>query len=142
MEIKNATLKFTGPHNFDAHDKTEYVTRHSSSNMEGIPQTGHTPMDLMLQSVAGCSGIDVTSILLKKRKTITALEIDIEGHRRDEHPRIFTKAHLHYRLTSPDAKEADIKRSIELSQDKYCGASEMFRLAGVEMSWSYELTEG
>lgn len=139
METKKALLKYTSRYNFEATNDSGFTAIHSSKDIEGVEQTGHTPMDLLLQSVAACSGIDVATILEKKRKTIDSLEIEIEGKRREEHPRIFTEAHLHYRLKSPNAQEKDLQRSIELSQDKYCGASEMFKLAGVKMSWSLEL---
>lgn len=139
MEIKESTLKYTGKYNFEAKDKSIFTTKYSSKDIEGVEQTAHTPMDTLLQSVAACSGIDVATILEKKRKTIDDLEITIKGVRRDEHPRIFVSANLHYVLKSPDTHEKDLHRSIELSQDKYCGASEMFKLAGCKVTWSAEL---
>lgn len=139
MEKKESTLKYTGRYNFEATDTSSFKTKYSSKGIEGVDQTAHTPMDTLLQSVAGCSGIDVASILEKKRKTIDDLEIIITGERRDEHPKIFVSAHLHYILKSPDTTEKDFHRSIELSQDKYCGASEMFKLAGAKVTWSAEL---
>jgi putative redox protein len=139
MEKKESKLKYTGRYNFEADDSSGFKTKYSSKGIQDIDQTAHTPMDTLLQSVAACSGIDVASILEKKRKKIEDLEITITGERRDEHPKIFVNAHLHYILKSPDATEKDLHRSIELSQDKYCGASEMFKLAGAEVTWSAEL---
>lgn len=139
MDIKEAKLKYTGRYNFTATDSSGFKTKYSSKGIEGIEQTAHSPMDTLLQSVAACSGIDVTTILEKKRKTIDDLEITVTGERREEHPQIFVKAHVHYVLKSPDAEEKDLTRSIELSQDKYCGASEMFKLAGAKVTWSAEL---
>lgn len=105
----------------------------------GGEDTAATPMEIMLQSLAACSSMDVISILRKKRKTIDEFWVDIEGERTDEHPKIFKKVHLTYNLKSPDAEEADLKRSVELSQDKYCGASAMFKLAGCEVIYSMNL---
>jgi len=110
-----------------------------ATKTENGDESGPTPMEYMLQSVASCSGMDVLSILRKKRKTIDDLKITITGEKRDEHPKIYTKANVHYILTSPDAEEKDLIRSIELSQDKYCGASAMFKLAGCDVTWTQEL---
>lgn len=100
----------------------------------GGEDTASTPMQIMLQSMAACSFMDVISILRKKRKTVDHLKIDIEGERAKEHPKIFTKVHLKYELTSPDAEMKDLERSIDLSQDKYCGASALFKAAGCEVT--------
>lgn len=132
-------LTYEGKYNFNAENERKHVTTYSSKGMEGGSEIAATPMEIMLQTVAACSGIDVVSILEKKRKNIIELEITIEGDRREEHPKIFTKAHLHYKLKSDNAELNDLERSIELSQDKYCGASAMFKLAGAEVTWSAEL---
>jgi putative redox protein len=101
--------------------------------------TAATPMNVMLQAMGACSFMDTISILRKKRKDITHLQIKIDGERTDEHPKVFKKVHLHYILTSKDAELNDLERSVELSQDKYCGASAMFRASGCEVTNSVEL---
>jgi putative redox protein len=132
-------LKYTGKYKFEASNQRNHITLYSSKGIEGGDENAATPMEIMLQSVAACSGIDVVTILEKKRKNIDSLDIEIEGERREEHPQIFIKAHLHYKLKSDNAEMKDFERAIELSQDKYCGASAMFKLAGAEVTWSAEL---
>jgi putative redox protein len=105
----------------------------------GGEDTAATPMEVMLQSVAACSSMDVLSILRKKRKTIDEYWVEIEGERSEEHPKIFTTVVLSYNLKSPDAEESDFQRAIELSQDKYCGASAIFKLSGCEVSYKMNL---
>jgi putative redox protein len=105
----------------------------------GGEDTAPTPMEIMLQSVAACSFMDTISILRKKRKTIIDLQIDIEGERTEEHPKVFKTIVLKYTLTSPDAELNDLERAVELSQDKYCGASAMMKLAGAEVSYQVDL---
>lgn len=136
MESK---LKYTGKYKFEADNNRGHKTLYSAKGLEGGDENAATPMETLLQSVASCSGIDVVTILEKKRKTIDALDIKISGERREEHPQIFIKAHLHYTLKSPDADLNDLERCVELSQDKYCGAAAMFRLAGAEVTWSAEI---
>lgn len=134
-----STLAYTGKYKFEANNNRNHITKFSSKGIEGGDENSATPMEIMLQSVAACSGIDVVSILEKKRKNIKNLEVEITGERRKEHPQIFIKAHLHYKLKSDNAELKDLERSVELSQDKYCGASAMFKLAGAEVTWSAEL---
>ncbi len=101
--------------------------------------TAATPMNIMLQSVGACSFMDTVSILRKKRKDVAHLQIKIDAERADEHPKVFTKVNLHYVLTSKDAEQGDLDRSVELSQNKYCGASAMFKAAGCEVTYTTEL---
>lgn len=119
-------------------DGNEHITMFDTPAMGGDFEAA-TPMNVMLQAMGGCSFMDTISILRKKRKDITHLQIKIDGERADEHPKIFKKVHLHYILTSKDAEIGDLERSVELSQDKYCGASAMFKLAGCEVTYSSEI---
>ncbi len=93
-----------------------------------------SPMEAILSSLAACSAVDVVSILLKKRKTIQDLNIEIEAERAEEHPRVFVKAHLKFILKSKDAELKDLERSVELSMDKYCSVSAMFERSGCEIT--------
>ncbi len=101
----------------------------------GGENTAAAPMVVMLQAMAGCSMMDVAAILRKKRKTITELKMEVEGLRADKHPKVYTKVHLKYTLVSPDAEQKDLDRSIELSQNTYCGASAMFKQSGCEVTY-------
>jgi len=85
------------------------------------------PMELMLMSLAGCSAMDVISILKKRRVENLRLEIDVKAERREEYPRIFTNIHLKYIVTGKDIKEKDVARAIQLSEDKYCSAIAMVK---------------
>ncbi|NJE76316.1 OsmC family protein [Thermococcus sp. ES12] len=99
---------------------------------------GISPMKLLLLSVAGCTAYDVVMILQKMREPIEGLEVEISGERRDEHPRIYKKVHLHYKIYG-DVSEEKAKRAIELSQDKYCSASAHVKLSGAEVTYSFEI---
>lgn len=105
----------------------------------GGEHTAPSPMETLLMAMGACSFMDVISILRKKRKNIIEMNIKIHGERASEHPKIFTKVHIVYELTSNDAGIEDLNRSIELSQEKYCGASAMFKLAGCQVTWEAKL---
>ncbi len=101
---------------------------------------GISPMKLLLLSVAGCTAYDVVMILQKMREPIKGgLEVEISGgERRDEHPRIYTRVHIHYKIYG-NVKEEKARRAIELSQDKYCSASAHVKLSGAELTYSLEI---
>ncbi|ASJ02655.1 osmotically inducible protein OsmC [Thermococcus profundus] len=103
-----------------------------------LGEGGISPMKLLLLSVAGCTAYDVVMILQKMREPIEGLEVEISGERREEHPRIYKKVHLHYRVYG-NVKEEKVKRAIELSQDKYCSASAHVKLSGAELTYSFEI---
>ncbi|HEY57739.1 MAG TPA: OsmC family protein [Anaerolineae bacterium] len=99
---------------------------------KGIP-----PMQLLLVGLAGCTGVDVALILQKKRADLRGLRVEVKGTRRDEHPRVYTRIHIHYILWG-DLKAKDVEQAIQLSEEKYCSASAMLG-AVTEITHDYEI---
>jgi putative redox protein len=81
---------------------------------------GYMPLELFLISLSTCSGSTIVSLLRKKRKTVTSFVMSAEGFRREEHPTYFEKIVLRCELVSPDAADEDMRRCIELTEEKYC----------------------
>ena len=99
---------------------------------------GPTPKEVYMMSVAGCSGVDVVSILQKKRMEIVSFEIEVNAvEQTEKHPYVYTKAKIHYKLKGKNLTDAAVKQAIILSQDKYCGISAMMRKA-FEIRHTYE----
>jgi putative redox protein len=98
------------------------------------------PMELILMGLAGCTSMDVLSILKKKRVSLVDFSVTVEAERADEHPKVFTNIKLHYVFTGKAIKSQDVERAIELSQTKYCGASAMLARSA-EISYDYEIKE-
>ncbi|HEY5122895.1 MAG TPA: OsmC family protein [Ignavibacteria bacterium] len=105
----------------------------------GGEDTAPTPLEVMLQSLAGCTAMDVISMLRKRRKTIDDFSIDLEAERAQEHPKVFTKVKMTYNLKSPDATVEEFKNVITLSQDKYCSVSAMFKRSGCVVIWEAKI---
>jgi putative redox protein len=83
--------------------------------------TGWRPVELLLLGLAGCTGVDVVSILEKKREDIRALEIEVHGDPRlDDHPHYYQTIEVLYRVTGVGVKPESVARAIELSEEKYC----------------------
>jgi putative redox protein len=88
---------------------------------------GYRPKALMLASLAGCSGLDVVSLLKKMRAEAEEFKIDITAELTEEHPKFYKKVKVDYHFTGSDLKEEKIKKAVDLSVEKYCGVMEMFR---------------
>ena len=86
---------------------------------------GIRPKELLLLSLAGCTGSDVVAILQKKRVKLADFEMNIEADLTEEHPKIYSKIYLEYVFYGKNIKEKDVLRAIELSQTKYCGVTAM-----------------
>ncbi len=114
--------------------------------MDGPPEAGGRnmgvrPMETVLIGLGGCASYDVVSILKKARQDIRDVSTQLDAERADTEPKVFTKVHVHFVVSGKNLKEAQVKRAVELSAEKYCSASIMFGRAGVEMSHSYEIVE-
>ncbi|MBP8976634.1 MAG: OsmC family protein, partial [Bacteroidetes bacterium] len=79
--------------------------------------------ELLLIALAGCTSMDVISILKKKRAPLVAYECIVSGIEADEHPKKFTSIHIEYVLYGNNIKPEDVERAIELSRTKYCSVS-------------------
>ncbi len=101
---------------------------------------GFRPMELLLVGLAGCTAMDVISILRKKQQAVTAFEVEVEGIQVEEHPRYFGTINVVYRVTGHNIDEKAVARAIELSETKYCGASAMLR-EKAQISSRYEILE-
>jgi len=98
------------------------------------------PTELLLISLGSCTASDVAAILKKKRVKLEGFEVNLEAERKDEHPKVFTKIHIEFIFYGKGIREEDVRRAIELSQNKYCPISAMLRKA-VEISYSYKIIE-
>lgn len=96
------------------------------------------PMELVLMSLAGCTGMDVVSILKKMRVDIDDFEIGVEAEQAEEHPKVFRTIHLEYRIFGDDIDPEKVEKAIALSQEKYCSVSAMLQKT-VAISHAYRI---
>lgn len=102
---------------------------------------GVRPMEMLLMGLGGCSSFDVMSILKKSRQNVVDCVAQLDAERADAVPSVFTKIHLHFVVSGHKLKDAQVKRAVELSAEKYCSASIMLEKAGVEITHDYEVIE-
>jgi putative redox protein len=84
---------------------------------------GPRPMEMLLVALAGCAGMDIITILRKKRQKVSAYEIRVHGVRVEEHPRVFVKITVEHIFTGQALQPEAVQRAIDLTEEKYCGAS-------------------
>ena len=90
-------------------------------------KTGPTPMEMVLMGIAGCTAMDVISILRKKRADLTGFQVSITGERAEDHPKQYIKFLVEYVLEGRGLSSKDVERSIELSVTRYCSAINSMR---------------
>ena len=113
--------------------------------IDGAPgfggDSGMPPMRLLLLGVAGCSAMDVVHILKNRmRKPLTGLRVQVDFERAETHPKVYTQVGLKYLVNGRGLKEKDVRRAIELSNEKFCSAAIMLGKA-VEISTSFEIED-
>ncbi len=106
----------------------------------GGQNKGPKPKPLMLVSLAGCTGMDIVSLLKKMRVEFTAFNIRVEGDLTEDHPKRFEKMKIIYELTGHSLDRAKVEKAVNLSQEKYCGVSATYR-ASMELSYEIIIKE-
>ncbi len=111
--------------------------------MDGPPEfggedKGARPMETMLIGMGGCASFDVVHILRKRRLTVKDCVAEIEAERADTEPKVFTKIHLHFKVSGEGLTEKAVGKAVELSAEKYCSASIMLGKTA-EITHSFEI---
>lgn len=94
-------------------------------NAEG--STGLRPKSLMLSALAGCSGLDVASLIKKMKLNVDEFQIDTIANLTEEHPKYYDAVTIEYHFHGTDLNEKKLQRAVDLSVEKYCGVTAMFR---------------
>lgn len=91
--------------------------------LDGRPGIG--PMQLLLAGLAGCTGMDIVSILQKKRVKLTDMQVRVRGKRAEEYPMIWTDIQVQYLIWGENIQPGDVEKAIDLSEKKYCSVGIM-----------------
>jgi putative redox protein len=99
-----------------------------------------SPVEVLLLALGSCTGVDVVSILTKKRLRVSAYRIEVSGERREEHPRSYRTMNVHHIITGRGISRQAVEQAIELSETKYCSVAATLRPT-VEIHSSFEIIE-
>ncbi len=135
----NINMNWLGNMAFEAEIDGHKITLDASGDVGG-ENRGPRPKPLMLVALAGCTGMDVISILKKMRVSVDRMNITVEGELTDEHPKHFHSMHITYTLYGKQLPKDKIQKAVDLSQERYCGVSYTYRKA-LELTSEIKLVE-
>jgi putative redox protein len=113
--------------------------------MDGAPDIGGKnlgprPMEMLLMGAGGCTSVDVIMILQKSRQDVVDCEVEIDAERANDHPKVFTRIHMHFTVKGRGLKPEVVDRAIKLSAEKYCSASIILGKTA-QMTHDFEIVE-
>jgi putative redox protein len=124
--MMDATVTWRGRMSFTGSSESGFSVPLGTSPEVGGDNDGFKPMELLATGMAGCTAMDVISILGKKRQDVTGFEVQVHSERAEEHPKVFTSMEIEYLVSGHGVDEAAVQRAIELSAVRYCPAQAMF----------------
>ena len=110
---------------FQGEGSSKVVTNIDTAVTAGGSGHGSNPMELVLMAIAGCSGMDIVSILEKMQVKVQRFETTVEGERASEHPKVFTDIEVVYKFWGNSLPEDKLQRAVQLSMSKYCSVANM-----------------
>jgi putative redox protein len=136
-DFAEATVKFVDGMQFVGESGTGHAFVMDAAPGVGGKNTGCRPMELLLIGLGGCTGMDVISILRKKKQTVTGLQLNVKGNWKEgDPPKHFETIELEYVIKGKDISEEAVKKAIALSETKYCSVMANLRGASkVELSY-------
>jgi putative redox protein len=138
--MMKATVRWKENMVFTGIPDSGFAVQMDSDGYFGGTGQGVRPMEMIALGLAGCTAMDVLSILLKKRQKVSQFEVRVNAPRSPEHPKVFTSALITFMVTGQSVDETAVLRSIELSMTKYCPVQAMLAPA-LPMELHYEIYE-
>ena len=114
---------------FEGTSDSGFKVQLGTSSGVGGDDDGFRPLELFTIGLAGCTAMDVISILRKKRQEVTSFKVEVHAERSEEHPKVFTHLEIEYIIGGKDISRDAVERAVELSANKYCPAQAMLKQA-------------
>jgi len=125
---------------FEGSSSSGHLLSMDADDASGGQNKGFRPMELLLVGFGGCSGMDMISILRKKRQNITGLEMNVKGEKADSHPHVYKEVHIEYVVKGKGVEKEAVERAVSLSLEKYCSVGATLGKAG-KITHSYRIVE-
>lgn len=125
-----ATVTLVNDMEFSGNASSGHTLTMDADPASGGHNNGFRPMELLLVGFGGCSGMDVISILRKKRQNVTGMEVRVKGEKTDSNPKIYKEVHIEYIVKGKGVEKEAVERAISLSLDKYCSVGATLAKAG------------
>lgn len=134
----NTKVKYTDGLQFVGESASGHAIVMDGNQDVGGNNTGMRPMELLLIALGGCTGMDVASILRKKKQPFRGIEINIKGQKAENYPKKYSDIGLEFIVKGTALSEEAVRRAIELSMEKYCSVKASL---SAEVKWSYKIAE-
>jgi len=131
-------IKWQGGMAFEGTTESGHSVLMDAAPEVGGENKGARPMEMVLLGLGGCTSIDVIMMLQKAKQAVEDCQVEIRSERSDSIPKVFTKSHVHFKITGQDLNPKKVERAVNLSAEKYCSVSKMLE-ASVEMSHDFEI---
>ena len=139
--INHITTKWLGGMAFESNNPSGHTLKIDADPESGGDGSGLRPKALMLTSLAGCSGLDVASLMKKMKLEVDEFRIETIANLTEEHPKYYDAVTIEYHFHGSNLKEDKLQKAVDLSVEKYCGVMEMFRrFAKLEIKILYHHT--
>lgn len=123
--MSQVKITWEGKMKFVGTDETGFKIPMDASAIYGGKNEGVRPMELMLMSLGGCTGIEVGHILNKMRVKYDQLDIEVNGNRVEDHPKVFSDIHVVYRFKGEDIPIQKVNKALQMAEQVYCSAANM-----------------
>jgi putative redox protein len=116
------------------------IVMDAGKDATGGADTGMRPMELLLIGLGGCSGMDVASVLQKKKQQISGVEANVLGQKAEDHPQKYTAIEIEFVVTGKNISEDAVSKAVELSMTKYCSVKATLE-STAKVSYSYRIVQ-
>ncbi|MBM7854858.1 putative redox protein [Desulfohalotomaculum tongense] len=136
--MPKVNVEWEGNLKFTATDEAGHSITMDAPVQAGGENTAPSPLTLVLMSLAGCSSIDIVTILSKMKVKVERFNIEVDGRRAEQHPKIFTDINVFFKFSGEDIPRDKVERAIGLSVEKYCSVAHMLNKA-CNINYVYEI---
>ncbi len=138
--MTQATVSYVTGMQFVASSDSGHAIVMDAGPEVGGSNTGSRPMELLLMGIGGCSGMDIISILKKKKQNVTGLEAKVRGIMADDYPHRYTEISIEYVVRGRGVTDEAVKRAVQLSMEKYCSVKATLE-GSAKINFSYKIVE-
>lgn len=138
--MPKAKITYTGGMQFVAQADSGPAIVMDAETEFGGKNAGPRPSELLIMGIGGCSGMDIISVLKKKKENVTGFEINVTGTKAEEHPKKYTAIDIEYVVKGKNLSDAAVKRAVDLSMEKYCSVKATLE-GTAKITYRYRIVE-
>lgn len=139
--MQSVKVKWAGGLQFIGESATNHAIVMDAASDSGGSNMGMRPMELLLIGLGGCAGMDVASVLGKKKQNVTSIEVLVKGENASSYPKKFTAIDIEFVIRGKAVSEDAVSKAVELSMEKYCSVKATLE-GSAKITHSFRIIEG